>query len=252
MGSIHFGISSMYPLPDRIMAAFESADALMVEVDIRKTDQAKTMALIGDMGFYRDGSTLQDHLSVSQYQRFGQAVKQFGLPLEAMLPQKPWLVVFTLSAIAVKAQGFSERLGVDQYFLSRASSKRVIEIESIEQQLTLMDSFGEPEQQWMLSQSLEELDRADVELRSMVLHWQTGNVAAFEELTLKGFPKGAISQTVYKAVFVDRNRRMAEVIERTATAKRGVYFVVVGAGHLIGSEGVPALLRNNGHRVSRY
>jgi uncharacterized protein YbaP (TraB family) len=252
MGSIHFGLPSMYPLPKRIVAAFERADVLMVEVDIRKTNQAATMALVGEMGFYHDGSTLQDHLSVSQYQRFGNAMQQFGLSIEAMLPQKPWLAVLTLSAAAVKAQGFSEQFGVDQYFLNRASNKQVIEIESIAQQITLMDGFGVQEQQWMLNQSLDELDRADIELRAMVLNWQTGNETAFIEQTLKEFPEGEISQRVYKAVFVDRNINMTRVIEKAATTTRGSYFVVVGAGHLIGTEGVPALLQKKGYRISRY
>ena len=252
MGSIHFGLPSMYPLPKRIVAAFEHADVLMVEVDIRKTNQAATMALVGKMGFYHDGSTLRDHLPVSQYQRFGKAMRQFGLPVEAMLPQKPWLAVLSLSAAAVKAQGFSEQFGVDQYFLNRASNKRVIEIESIGQQITLMDGFSMHEQQWMLNQSLDELDRADIELKAMVLNWQTGNEAAFVEQTLQEFPEGEISQRVYKAVFIDRNIKMTKAVEKTANTKQGIYFVVVGAGHLIGAEGIPALLQKKGYSVSRY
>ena len=242
----------MYPLPQRIMDAFEHASALVVEVDIRKTNQSSTMALLGEMGFYHDGSSLQTHLSASQYQRLAEKVEQFGLPLDAIKVQKPWLAVLSLSAISVKDQGFSEHFGVDQYFLNRAANKRVIEIESIEKQLRLMNGFSDKEQSWMLDQSLNELDQADVELKAMVGNWKTGDEKRFEQQITKGFPKDKISQSIYNAVFIDRNKTMASNIVRMAVAEPGIYFVVVGAGHMIGPEGIPTLLKNKGYVVNRY
>lgn len=252
MGSIHFGLPSMYPLPNRIMTAFESSDALLVEVDIRDASQDATMALVSKVGMYHDGTTLQDHLPSMQFQRFEGAVQQLGLPVEMMLPQKPWLAVLTLSAISVQLQGFSDQLGVDRYFLDRVSSQKVIEIESIEQQLTLMDSFSDKEQQWMLSQTLDEFNDAGKALQQMVLNWQTGDESAFVEQTLEEFPMGKESERIYQAMFTKRNKSMADYIIKLANSKPGIYFVVVGAGHLIGSDGVPALIKKSGYSVSRY
>lgn len=252
MGSIHFGLPSMYPLPIRIQTAFESSDALLVEVDIRDANQDATMALVTKVGIYHDGTTLQDHLPSMQFRRFESVVQQLGLPVEMMLPQKPWLAVLTLSAISVQLQGFSDQLGVDRYFLDRVSSQKVIEIESIEQQLALMSSFSDKEQQWMLSQTLDEFDDAGKALQEMVLNWQTGDENAFVEQTLEGFPKGKESKRIYQAMFTDRNKSMANYIIKLASSKPGIYFVVVGAGHLIGSDGVPALIKKSGYSVSRY
>ena len=252
MGSIHFGLPSMYPLPNRVMTAFESSDALLVEVDIRDANQDATMALVSKVGMYHDGTTLQDHLPSMQFQRFEGVVQQLGLPVEMMLPQKPWLAVLTLSAISVQLQGFSDQLGVDRYFLDRVSSQKVIEIESIEQQLALMSSFSDKEQHWMLSRTLDEFDDAGKALQEMVLNWQTGDENAFFEQTLEEFPKGKESKRIYQAMFTDRNKSMANYIIKLASSKPGIYFVVVGAGHLIGSDGVPTLIKKSGYSVSRY
>ena len=252
MGSIHFGLPSMYPLPNRIVTAFESSDALLVEVDIRDASRDATMALVSKVGMYHDGTTLQDHLPSAQFQRFEGVVQQLGLPVEMMLPQKPWLAVLTLSAISVQLQGFSDQLGVDRYFLDRVSSQKVIEIESIEQQLALMSSFSDKEQHWMLSRTLDEFDDAGKALQEMVLNWQTGDENAFFEQTLEEFPKGKESKRIYQAMFTDRNKSMADYIIELANSKPGIYFVVVGAGHLIGSDGVPELIKKSGYSVSRY
>mgnify|MGYP003385694698 CR=1 FL=1 len=252
MGSIHYGMPSMYPLPKRIMSAFERSTALLVEVDISKASPASTMALIKENGFYQDGSTLKDHLTASQFTRLERDVAQWGVPVSALLQHKPWLVVMSLTAIAVKAQGYSETLGVDQYFLDRIGSKKVIEIESLEQQISLMSGFNEEVQQWMLVQGLGELNRATIELDAMLTNWKRGNESAFYEQTVKEFPEGELSQTVYQQVFIDRNRSMAEFVEKLASSKPGRYFVVVGAGHLVGPEGVPALLSKKGHAINRY
>ena len=252
MGSIHFGLPSMYPLPERIMSAFESSDALLVEVDIASVDQNKTMALVSSAGMYQDGTTLQDHLPSAQFQRLESAVTQLGLPVQMMLPQKPWLAVLTLSAISVELQGFSEQLGVDRYFLDRVSKQQVIEIESLEQQLALLSGFSDQEQQWMLTQTLAELDDGGVALRAMVLNWKSGDESAFNQLTAEEFPEGEESDRIYKAIFTDRNRAMADFVTKLASTKPGTYFVVVGAGHLIGTDGVPALLKKRGYSVNRY
>ena len=51
-----------------------------------------------------------------------------------------------------------------------------------------------------------------------------------------------------KALLTDRNQRWALQIETMLREKR-VFFITVGAGHLAGPEGVPALLRAAGYKV---
>ena len=57
-----------------------------------------------------------------------------------------------------------------------------------------------------------------------------------------------IAPAAYRRLIVDRNRRWARVLARLAK-RGGVTVVVVGAGHLVGPDGVPALLRARGLAV---
>ena len=53
---------------------------------------------------------------------------------------------------------------------------------------------------------------------------------------------------VKKALLTDRNRRWALQIQTMLREKR-IFFITVGAGHLAGADGVPALLRAAGYKV---
>ncbi|MBL4583487.1 MAG: TraB/GumN family protein [Pseudomonadales bacterium] len=252
MGSIHFGLPSMYPLPDRIMKAFNSADTLMVEVDIREDASASAAPLIMEYGFYRDGSSLADRLSAAQYKRLEQTLTKLGIPIESILPQKPWLVVLGLTAYSVKTLGFSDQLGVDRYFLDRASNKTVVQLETLGKQIKLMDGFSDKEQVWMLDQSLDELDVASVELEKMLHSWKMGDAKAMLQQTAQEFQGEKIGNHVFQKIILDRNHSMNTTIENIASTKAGIYFIVVGAGHLVGPEGMPALLKATGHSVQRF
>src|SRR5262245_60395437 len=62
VGSIHVGDSSMYPLPQQVEAAFAAAKVLAVEINIKNTDQAKTMELVEKYGMYGPDDALSKHL----------------------------------------------------------------------------------------------------------------------------------------------------------------------------------------------
>jgi uncharacterized protein YbaP (TraB family) len=83
----------------------------------------------------------------------------------------------------------------------------------------------------------------------MTAAWRAGDAATLERLFFDTMQEPA-QRAVYEAVFVKRNVTMVEAIERFL-ADEGTYFVVVGAGHLIGPDSVVEILRRRGHRVTR-
>src|ERR1700681_653606 len=50
VGSIHMSDSSMYPLPKEVESAFAAAKVLAVEINIKNTDQARTIELVQKYG----------------------------------------------------------------------------------------------------------------------------------------------------------------------------------------------------------
>jgi len=53
---------------------------------------------------------------------------------------------------------------------------------------------------------------------------------------------------LYESLFYERNRKMADKIEKML-AGRGTYFVAVGAGHLVGRQGIIDILSRRGFSV---
>ena len=79
----------------------------------------------------------------------------------------------------------------------------------------------------------------------MIAAWSQGKadkLAALMNSELADQPE------VKKALITDRNRRWALQIETMLREKR-TFFITVGAGHLAGPDGVPALLRAAGYKV---
>lgn len=252
LGSIHFGTREMYPLPPVISATFDRADALVVEANILATDPVQLAQLVAATAIYRDGSTLRQQLSAATWQRLTEAAATMNLPLEMVNQQKPWFVSMTLSALALNRFGYSEELGIDRHFLSQAQGrKKIIELESMEWQLSLFDQLTAAEQVAMLEQTLRELSGGKAFFERMLRAWKSGDAAAVQALFDEGAVKEPGSERLNQLLILDRNRSMAATLEKLAS-QGGHYFVVVGAGHLTGDEGIIALLKRHGYQLSQY
>lgn len=151
-GSMHFGKPEMYPLPNEVESAFRAADNLAVEVDVGAVPQEEIMGLVARQGMYLDGSTLETHVSSTTIDSLNEAAARYGLPLEVLRLQRPWLAALTLAGMAINQSGFSEMHGVDRYFLELArGAKPIVELETFEDQLSLLADLPATDQEWMLS-----------------------------------------------------------------------------------------------------
>jgi len=79
----------------------------------------------------------------------------------------------------------------------------------------------------------------------LVNAWETGDVAVLDQMVNQN--KEADREN-HEALFSRRNTRWLPEIERLAH-ENGNFLVVVGAGHLVGDDGVVAQLRRAGYSV---
>ena len=56
--------------------------------------------------------------------------------------------------------------------------------------------------------------------------------------------------SIYEILIYDRNRKMVSKIEDFLKTKE-TYFVIVGAGHLIGGQGIVEILKAKGYTVEQ-
>ena len=250
LGSIHFGSKSMYPLPREVEDAFESSAALAVEVDINHVDMLKTQALLLERGLYPGDDVLWNHIGKETRLQIEQFCSTNGIPSAGLAKMRPWMVEIMTAAIWM-AKNMDPELGIDKHFLDKAEKasvkKRVVEIESAEWQLKLLSSFPEDVQEQALAASMEESAQMPEMIRRMEQVWMSGNADRLEKL-IGEYSRGP--EPVRKAMLQDRNPHMADVVEQLLNGKERV-FVVVGAAHLVGKDGVIAILEKRGYKVEQ-
>ena len=251
VGSMHLATPDFYPLPTAMEEAFSKADALVVETDITRTDKEAMRVTLKETGTYPTGDALAKHLSPETYRALSAFCATRGLPIAGFDRLKPWVVLMTVRVLMVQGAGLSPESGIDLHFLTAASQshKPVRELESTEGQLKMLADFTDPELELQLAQTLAESSRIKTVAQQMKEAWLAGNEQEVERIALT-FETGdnPALRGVMKKVVDDRNGPMAEKI--IAEMESGhVSFVVVGAAHLVGEQGIVRLLRKKGCSV---
>ncbi len=248
LGSVHLTRGDIYPLRSEITKAFQSADTLVVEADI--SDQAKMASMVAAKGMYAAGETIRDHVSASTMRALLDYGDRSGMPMMMLERMKPWLAAMTLQTMELQKLGYASSMGIDAHFTKLAKSrKRILQLESAEEQLNLLSRASPRVQELMLVKAIEGVPKLRGTMNTLMDAWRQGDAKATAELALKGMDEPEF-RSLYKTIYLDRNHRMTTAINgflRTG----GTYFVVVGAGHMVGPNGIVDLLRKSGHEVVR-
>ncbi len=253
LGSIHLVREDLYPLSRKIEEAFERSDALAVEVDLTKVDELEVAANMISKAFYYDGSTLADNLSPEIYQLAKESLEDLGLDIKMFNIYQPWFLALQLTTHALVELGFDPEQGVDQYFLKKAieTGKKIVGMETLTYQLSLFDSLSEDLQGLFLLLSLTEIETLESHADRLFQIWKKGDRRRLKILLRRGLEEYPELEPFYDKVFYQRNKRMVEQIEGYLTGDE-LYFVVVGAGHLVGREGIIQILQDKGYNPRQY
>ncbi len=251
LGSIHYADESFYPLRKEIEEAFYLSDHLVVEINIDAAKAERYRDLIREKGSYQGDTTIRDEITRQTYRKLESVLRRLDVPMEIVQKQKPGILVLTLTSIQVMRMGLMPEMGIDAYLLRQASriGKDIIELETVDEQIEIFLNISDGD--LLLREALFSLDEADMQMMDMIFCWKSGDEACIESIlfedALTDYPSFV---SIYDILFFRRNEDMANDI-KTFLDGKGTYFVVVGAGHLVGDKGIPELLRKAGFRVRR-
>lgn len=250
LGSMHLATADIYPLRDEIMQAFAEADRLVVELDVTGSNQLAIQQRMLERGMYPTGKSLRDELSPATWKVLAERLEANGMPPELMQSMKPGLVVTALSTVEMIKLGLDPQQGVDRYFLDRArGGKPIVELETVDRQLDVLLDFPKPD--LVVRQSLGQLADLDAILEELVYVWKRGDASALSKLLIEDeLDEHPEYRELHRRMFDDRNREMTDRI-LAMQGQGGTYFVVVGAGHLVGDMGIINLLRQRGQEPRR-
>jgi uncharacterized protein YbaP (TraB family) len=248
LGSVHIlppGVNWRSPA---IKAATARADVFVFEVPTDKKAMQQLQDLVVANGLLPQGESLRASLRPDAQGDFDTAVAASGLQLAAIDHERPWLAGLQMMFTQIAKQGFDRDNGVDTQLLADAAKagKQTRYLETIDQQFALLAPDDRKLELEEFESGLKDLRDVSAEIQPMVDAWSAGDQKKLDVLIngdLDEFP------TARKALLDDRNARWLPQIEAMLNEKR-TFFITVGAGHLTGPQGVPALLRKAGYTVT--
>src|SRR3954464_3715377 len=249
VGSIHVMSASFYPLNPALDAAFKDADLLVEEVDLAQmTDPMAQMAML-TRGMLPSGQSLDKVLSPATLALVNKTTADMGGAAGPLMRFKPWMLAIALQGMELAKAGFDPALGLDQHFYEQAKEggKTVQGLETVDYQISRFDQLTLEQQDRMLAETPKQLATEPRTVGKLGDEGKSGDVAALERIALADVKS---DPAMYQRLLVERNKNWMPQIE-ALFARRGRALVVVGAAHLIGPDGLIAMLRAKGYTVEQ-
>jgi hypothetical protein len=244
LGSIHLLREQDHPLPGVIDSAYEDAEVIVMELDMDDMDPAYTQMAFNRAGVMTDGTTLRDLMGDDAYSRAAEAAAAVDIPLDMLAQSEPWLAAMTIEIMLLYRIGFNPMLGVEMTMTSRAArdGKPIQGLETVDEQLAFLDGLPLDVQSEMLVQTLAEGAALEESIDDIIDAWRNGDMASLESDLLSSIEDQA---ELSEVLITGRNQRWVEAIVGMLGDDKD-YLVIVGALHLVGDDGVPALLQKKG------
>jgi uncharacterized protein YbaP (TraB family) len=249
LGSIHVLKKENYPLPAPIEGAFSNANIAVFETDVDGLEKPDVMIKLATKGRLPEGETLRDQLSPPVYAKFSNYLSQAGMPVPLFDQFAPAMAALSLVALELKKLDLDPEFGVDKHFFKRArqDGKKIIPLETIDFQIGLMTDFSKEEGELLMKTTLKDIDKMQKELGELLEAWLKGDSTQLEKLLNESMEEAPV---IFKRLVSDRNQNWLPKIEELLQGKENAV-VIVGAGHLVGANGVIELLRKKGYKVQQ-
>jgi len=244
-----FGTVHALPRPVRwrsaaVDSAFEQADRIVVEVDDLGDDE-RMAAIFTHLSRSTDRPPLSQRVAPDLRDDLARLLDKAGLRESEFADVETWAAALMLARVGRKPDESDN--GVDRAVIDAANGKPLVELEGAEAQLGIFDALPEKEQRDLLQLVVAEDGQVDDEGAALAKTWRQGDMRAIEAETRRGL---LADPELREALFVRRNRDWTARIAAMLTHGERP-FVAVGAAHMAGPDGLPAMLRAKGFEVKR-
>ena len=110
-----------------------------------------------------------------------------------------------------------------------------------------MTDFSKEEGELLMKTTVKDIDMLESEFGDLLKAWQSGDSEKLEKLLNEAMEEAPV---IYKRLVTERNRRWLSKIEELTRGKENA-IIIVGAGHLVGTNGVVELLKKKGYKVAQ-
>jgi uncharacterized protein YbaP (TraB family) len=240
-GTIHSAKAPLLWQTGKVRQALDDSNEILVEVG-NLANESEVAATFARLARNEGQPPLSQRIVAKERPALEALLKKGGYGDGDFAAMDTWAAALTVAQAGANKE--EARNGVDRGVIAAAGKRPVVELEGAAKQLGLFDSLPEREQRDLLTAVVAEADRSDTDLAAS---WRKGDMATIEQETRKGL----LADPDLRAVlFVGRNRDWTAQIARAIDGGKRP-FVAVGAAHMAGPEGIPAMLAQKGYTVTR-
>lgn len=247
-GTVHIARSDWMAPGPALLDAMRASDIVALELDVMDPDILERL---------RSGMAARAGrpLAAALVDRMKAQLKAACLPEQLMGAMAPEMLATTLMVMSARREGLDPAYAIDALIagLGRGLKKPVTSLETPEFQVSLLLARTPQEAQALVEQVLAELEhgRASPMLARIAQLWSDSRLDELERYEQWcQCVDTAEERALLRRLLDDRNPGLAERIDRLHAEGRRV-FAAVGALHMIGPAGLPALLARRGYQVER-
>lgn len=246
-GSVHLLPAGLDWRPARLDQALAAADDLWFEIPPDASVNPAAAAALAARGVLPPGQSLSTLLSPRGRQRLTAAGRRLGLPPGTLERLKPWYAEVVLAGAEYQRAGAERLEGVEAVLASAGPPGRPrLALETVQAQIDLFDGLPLEDQTASLEETLRDLGGSARAFDALVKAWMAGDLKTLDREALG--PLRRASPRLYDRLVRRRNQAWVQSLDARLKGK-GRSVVVVGVGHLIGDDGLPARLRALGYSV---
>ena len=247
-GSVHLLPEGGFTIRGALSEALDEAERVCLELDPDAESDVEKTSITLARAIDPEGRNLFDLLG-DDADRVRERAEAAGVDLEPFAAFEPWFAGVTVTVMALQSHGFDVEHGVEQIIGAAAEEegKDSCGLETFDGQLGLLDSLPAELQKEVLLQAIDEADDVEAMIGPLLDAWREGDESGLEDSLdedFEGYPELA------EALIYERNRNWAAQVGKMLEGDDDV-LLVVGAMHLVGPRGLPALLEKRGFRVDR-
>lgn len=247
-GTVHVAkFDWAFPGP-KTMQAFNASDTVALELDL--LDPALQRRMVEAIVARREPA-----LPATLAQRLQRQAQAECIAPETLAGLGPMLQIATLSSLVGRRDGIDPAYGIDLYIagLAHAAKKNTVSLETPELQLDTLSSDPDTPLDALVESGLDELEsgRARPLLNRLVRIWAEADDAELGRYeSWCDCLKTDADRRAMRRMLDDRNPALAASIDALHAGGKRV-FAAIGSLHMIGPNGLPALLAGRGYQVER-
>ncbi len=248
-GTVHVLSDNDYPLPAAFEQAYQKSAVLVFEMDMSKAQTPEFQQQMLAKMTYQDGRTYADELKPETVTKLNQYMQEKGLPVGNLQMFKPSMLSVTLTMIELQRLGLGGT-GVDAFYnLKGINDKKSFKyLELPEQQIDYLANMGKGYEDELIHYTLDDMAKLPTVMQQMKGAWRVGNNQELYNIAAKEWQQSF--PTSYNQLIVERNNNWLPEIE-AYFASAEIEFVLVGALHLVGKDGVLEQLKMKGYTITQ-